>query len=82
MNDFPTPQEVFNEVIAMPAHLLALYYDLEESQKKCMSDIKSKGLTDDVFDEYAKVADKYGLNYVHPKYARGLRPVEGNTTLH
>lgn len=75
-------QELFDTYANIPAAGLALMYDMELAQMKHLDHIKEHGLTDRVFDEYAAVAEKYGVAYAHPKYARGLNVVAGSTTVH
>lgn len=69
-------QEVFDSAVMIDASTLALYYDMEQVVHKNIDTIKTKGLTDAVYDEYAEVAKKYGVHFVHPKYAGGLKSVE------
>ena len=75
-------QELFDTYANLPAAALALMYDMEQVQSKHHDHIKKHGLTDRVFDDYAEVAEKYGVAYSHPKFVGGLNVVAGNATVH
>lgn len=80
--NFPTLQETFDTIIGVPAATVALYYDTEKVVEKHIADIKSVGFTDSYYDDVAEVAEKYGLSFQHPKYAKGLTSVETRPTVH
>lgn len=82
MDNYVSLQETFDASVFMPAAHVALFFDIDEVQRKHMDTIKTDGLTHEVLDDYAAVAKKYGLEYEHPKYAAGLRAVETRPTVH
>lgn len=80
--EFPTLQETFDTIIGVPAATEALYFDMDGVVKYHMPDIKTVGFTTAYYDDVAKVAEKYGLKFNHPKYSGGLKPVETRPTVH
>jgi len=82
MNDMPTLQEAFDALVSIPAAIEVMYEDMDKVTTKHMSDMRTQGKTDAYWDDVKEVADKYGLNFVHPKYAGGLKPVETRPTVH
>lgn len=84
MSDMPNMQEVFDTLVSIPASIEVLYEDFDQITSKHMDDLRTKGKTDAYFDDVKALADKFGLEFTHPKYARGLKPVEthSSTTVH
>lgn len=80
--DYPTHQEAFDALVAMPTSLEVLYADFELVVSKHMSDMRTVGKTDAFFDDVKVVAEKHGVEFTHPKYARGLSPVKTQPTVH
>lgn len=80
--NFPTLQETFDTIVSVPAATEALYFDMDRVVEKHINDIKSVGFTDSYYDDVAKVAEKYGLSFQHPKYAKGVTMVASRPTLH
>lgn len=82
MNDMPTMQEAFDALVSVPASIEVLYEDMEAVNQKHMATMRTEGKTDAYWDDVADVASKYGLNFTHPKYSVGLKPVETRPTVH
>lgn len=82
MEDMPTMQEAFDALVAVPASIEVLYEDMEKVNQKFMDTMRTEGKTDAYWDEVKEVADKYGLNFVHPKYRGGLKTVGTQPTVH
>ena len=78
----PTLQEAFDALVAMPAPIEVLYEDFEKVTQKHLEDFRTKGKTDEFYDDAKALADKFGLDFTHPKYARGLTTVETRPTVH
>lgn len=68
-------QELFDATVQLPATHAALLFDLESTVNSHMSDIKTVGYTDKLFDDFSRIAAKYDLKYTHPKFKVGLTPV-------
>lgn len=82
METMPTLQEAFDALVAIPASIEVMYEDMDKVTTKHMSDLRTKGKTDAYWDDVKTVADKYGLNFTHPKFSGGLKPVETRPTVH
>ena len=82
MFEVPTMQETFDALLAIPASVEVLYDEMEKVNQKHMDTLRTEGKTDEYWDDVAKVAEKFGLAFTHPKFSGGLKPVETRPTVH
>lgn len=82
MSDMPTMQESFDALIAVPASIEVLFEDMEAVNQKHMAAMRTEGKTNAYWDDVQAVAEKYGLQFAHPKFASGLKTVETRPTVH
>ena len=80
--EYPTTQEAFDALVAVPATIEVLYDDFDKLVAKHMPDLRTVGKTDAFFDDVQEVAGRFGLEFTHPKFAKGLSPVTTRPTVH
>lgn len=80
--DYPTLQESFDSWVGIPKPMCRMLNELEAVDKKHLS-TDGDSWSDEYYDDLETVAEKYGLDFVHPKYARGLTVAASSTkTIH
>lgn len=82
--EFPSVQEAFDACVGLPTTIEVMYDDFDKVLKKHMDDLRTVGKTDAYFDDVAVIAERYNVEFTHPKYAKGLTAVktQPSTTVH
>lgn len=81
-NTFPTTQEAFDACVNLPATLEVMYDDFDKVITKHMDDLRTVGKTDEFYDDVLLIAERFGVEFTHPKYAKGLTAVKTRPTVH
>lgn len=75
--EYPSQQEVLNLWLGTPPEIHYLSTALDALDKKyAVEGYRS----DEFFDEVEAIAERFDLDFVHPKYTRGLSVVSDTTT--
>lgn len=82
MSNMPEMQEAFDAMIDVSTTMELLFFDMEEVVKKHVDTMRTEGKTNAYWDDVAAVAEKYGLQFTHPKFAGGLKTVTTRPTVH
>ena len=82
MTEMPTMQETFDHLVGIPASLDVLYHEYDKVLEKHIETMKTEGKTDAYYDDVKALAEKFGLEFAHPKYAMGLKAVSTQPTVH
>lgn len=69
-------QELFDGIVNTPCALMCLISDLDDVHTKYLDVMKSEGYTKEVYDGFADVAKRYGLDYKHPMFSKPLTLVK------
>lgn len=80
--DMPTMQETFDALVAVPAAQEVLFADFQKVVDKHVETMRTEGKTDAFWDDVQVVAERFGVEFSHPKFSRGLKPVTTQPTVH
>lgn len=80
--EFATMQETFDALVGVPAATEVLYADFESVVNKHLDDMRTVGKTDSFFDDVSVLAEKFGVEFSHPKFKKGLTTVKTQPTVH
>ena len=81
-NTFEDRQDLFDSQASMAELSVGMLVDFTKLWEKHNETISKKGFTDAYYDGVQTIADKYDVNYTHPKYRRGMMEVGNSTALH
>lgn len=75
-------QDLFDSQAALSGVAVAMLVDFNKLWDKHYPELDTKGLTDEYYDGVQSIADKYKVNFNHPKYSRKLTEVGSSVALH
>lgn len=75
-------QDLFDSQASLSGVAVAMLVDFNKLWDKHYPELNDKGLTDEYYDGVQSIADKYKVNFTHPKFSRGLTGVGSSTALH